>query len=41
MPNREDDLARDERDAVSAELLLKKLREGLEQQPSKKNESGS
>ena len=41
MPNREDDLARDEKDAISAELLLKKLREGLEQQPSKNNEDNS
>ena len=33
MPNREDGLSRDERDAISAELLLKKLRDGLEQRP--------
>ncbi|MBE6606896.1 MAG: hypothetical protein E7635_07690 [Ruminococcaceae bacterium] len=33
MPNREDGLSRDERDAISAELLLKKLRDGLEMRP--------
>ncbi len=33
MPNREDGLSRDERDAISAELLLKKLRDGLEVRP--------
>ncbi len=33
MPNREDGLSRDERDAISAELLLKKLRDGLDKRP--------
>lgn len=42
MSNKDDALKRDELDAVSADLLLKRLREGLEQRtPAKDNESES
>lgn len=37
MSNKDDALKRDELDAVSADLLLKRLREGLEQRPSAKD----